>query len=148
MGKALYGATQATHCGSEIQEKREIRCNAGRSLRVPDDLGRAYLCFLHAPVAAIWKLVGNATWGPRADDCRGGGWVKHYTVQRRPPTAGQKFRKNGKYGATQAVRCGVFTDVIGGAYLCCLHAFKGCSQSSPPRGLVVSPFPPSAPDGV
>ena len=64
-----------------------------------------------------YVVGGNATRGPRAEDCRGGGWVKHYTVQRRPPTAGQKFRKNGKYGATQAVRCGVFTDAFGGAYI-------------------------------
>ena len=46
----MYGATQATHCGSEIQEEREIRCNAGRPLRVIHRFfwGGIYLCCLYA----------------------------------------------------------------------------------------------------
>ena len=92
----------------------------------------AYVCIFHVSLSKArpttrfelttkrlcrFELNELRFWGPRADDCRRGGWVKHCTVQRRPPTAGQKFRKNGKYGATQAVRCGVFTDAFGGAYI-------------------------------
>ena len=98
----------------------------------------AYVCIFHVSLSKarpttrfelitkrLCRLELNELrfWGPRADDCRGGGWVKHCTVQRRPPTAGQKFRKNGKYGATQAVRCGYSPMILGGhIYVFYMHS--------------------------